>query len=588
MASGEVMAMVVKQRRIVIALSIAIALTRLLAIAHSLFDWDEALFSLGVREYDVVRHQPHPPGYPLFIALAKIVALSGVDEFRCIQLVVILGALFIFPALYWLAREIGFDFTTAVAGAAVYAFLPNVWVYGGTGFSDVPATVLVFAACALLLRGRRDARAYIAGAVVLGIAAGFRPANLLVGAVPALLATGMQWRAKRYRAIAAAMLLGFVIAAGSYLGAALASLSIGDYVDVVRAQSEYVRDVDSWRSPTRPPLLEVAREFILRPFGQEDVLNALAIGALLSAIAALVRRRVSPLLTLAIFTPLAVMTWLNLDVAAKSRYAIGYMAAHALLAADGFLLFGRKVQVALCVAVVLVFFVWTWPALETQRASDSPPVTALRWARDHVPQPAVLYVTGEYRPHARYMLPDRTPIFFGEVEEIPSGDAWVVDWRLQPVGRSFTWPHKALRKVIRHRNFEASVTRAAELTRFGEGWYPFEASASGTYRWMKKEGTVLLPAMRGSGVLSLRLRLPLKMLTAPPAIDVMWNGRKIDRIAGSAKDVERSWILPSRADAANELRIVTSETVVPAKRGNSIDTRELGLRLERLSWTPAH
>ena len=41
-----------------------------------------------------------------------------------------------------------------------------------------------------------------------------------------------------------------------------------------------------------------------------------------------------------------------------------------------------------------------------------------------------------------------------------------------------------------------------------------------------------------------------------------------------------------RADAQNELRISTTLTVVPAQHGRSIDTRELGLRLDSFSWTP--
>src|SRR5688572_33147137 len=107
------------QRRIILVLSIVIGLTRFLAIAQSPFDWDEALFSLGVSDYEVPEHRPHPPGYPLFILAAKLIALTGLDAFRCLQVVVVLGALFLFPALYWLAREIGFDFPTSVAGAAV-------------------------------------------------------------------------------------------------------------------------------------------------------------------------------------------------------------------------------------------------------------------------------------------------------------------------------------------------------------------------------------------------------------------------------------------------------------------------------------
>jgi hypothetical protein len=73
----------------------------------------------------------------------------------------------------------------------------------------------------------------------------------------------------------------------------------------------------------------------------------------------------------------------------------------------------------------------------------------------------------------------------------------------------------------------------------------------------------------------------------PPTVDVWWNGQPIDRITSTTAEVERSWTLTSRVDAANELRLVTSATVIPAQRGGgSTDTRELGLRLDRLSWTP--
>lgn len=574
------------ERRIVLILSIAIALTRLLAIARSPFDWDEGLFALGVRDYDVADHRPHPPGYPLFILAAKLLALTGLDAFRCLQVVVVLGALFLFPALYLLARELGFDFPTAAAGAAVYAFLPNVWIYGGTAFSDVPATTIVFAACALLLRGRRDPRAYIAGAVLLGIAAGIRPATLLVGAVPALLATWVQLRAKSYRTVAGAMFLGAAIVAGSYAGAALASRSVHDYLEIVRSQSRYVRDIDSWRSPIRPPLFEAAKAFVLWPFGQRDLLNAIAIGATLSTISALARRRTAPLLTLAIFVPLAVTSWLNFDIANTSRYAIGYMAAHALLAADGFRLFGRKPQIALCAAIALVFIGWSWPALRSQRTTDAPPVAAVKWVRENVPPSTTVWMYGAFGPLSDYFLTDRRPAFFDEVEQIPptTGEAWVVDRRLRDGGHSFVRPHTTLWKVIRQRHFEASVSPVASLVRYGEGWYQVEGEGAKAYRWMTKEGMVLLPSIRGTGTLTIRGKLH-DALPSRPTIEIRWNGQTADRFIATTADVQRSWTLPSRGDAPNELRVITSGSIVPAQHGLSSDTRELGLRLDRLSWT---
>lgn len=576
------------ERRIVLILSVVIALTRFLAIAQSMFDWDEALFSLGVRDYEVAQHRPHPPGYPLFLLAAKAIALTGLDAFRCLQIVVVLGALFLFPALYFLAREIGFDFPTAAAAAAVYAFFPNVWIYGGTAFSDVPAMALVFAACALLLRGRRDTRAYVTGAVLLGIAAGIRPASLLIGAAPALLATGAQLRAKSYRAVAAAMLAGATIVAASYAGAALASSSVQDYIAIVQSQSRYVRDVDSWRNPGRPSLYEAAKAFVLWPFGQRDVLNVLAIGATMSAVWAIARRRIAPLLTLAIFAPVAIVSWLNFDIHTASRYAISFIAAHALLAADGFRLFGRKVQVTLCTAIALVFIGWSWPALRSQRTTDAPPVAALQWVRDNVPPSTPVWVYGAFGPLSDYILTDRRPAFFDEVEQIPwqpSAEAWVVDWRLRDGGHSFVRPHTTLWKVIRQRHFEASVTPAALLIRFGDGWYHAEGTGSNSYRWMAKEGVILLPPGRGTGTLSIRAKLH-DALPSRPAIEVRWNGQIVDRFTAATDDVQRSWTLPVRADAQNELRISTTLTVVPAQHGRSIDTRELGLRLDSFSWTP--
>jgi hypothetical protein len=38
----------------------------------TLEDLDSINFALGVRHFDVAAHQPHPPGYPVFVALGKV------------------------------------------------------------------------------------------------------------------------------------------------------------------------------------------------------------------------------------------------------------------------------------------------------------------------------------------------------------------------------------------------------------------------------------------------------------------------------------------------------------------------------------
>src|SRR4030095_14451790 len=42
------------------------------ALPRTLEDIDSINLALGVESFDVAAHRPHPPGYPVFIAMAKL------------------------------------------------------------------------------------------------------------------------------------------------------------------------------------------------------------------------------------------------------------------------------------------------------------------------------------------------------------------------------------------------------------------------------------------------------------------------------------------------------------------------------------
>lgn len=590
-----------RQKRILLTVTAIIAMSRLLAPASSLMDWDEALFSLAVEEYEVPGHHPHPPGYPLFIAAAKLPHLFGVSEFRSLQIVVVFGAMLLFPACFALARELGLSFPVAIAGSAIFSFLPNVWVHGGTAFSDVPATAVAFAACALLLRGRSDTRAFILGAAVLGIAAGVRPTNLLIGAVPALLATVAQLRARSYGAVAAALTSGFVITCGSYVGAALASSSVEGFIGIVETQSDYIRRVDSWRSPTRMSLPQAARVFFLHPFGRKAIGNAIAFAAIVGLVSSLRRRQPSALILLAMYVPAALISWISFDVAAASRYAINYMALHALLAACGLFALGAMaarraprqaavIGAVLCAALIGWMAGWTFEALVLQRTQDSPVAAALKWVAANVPADAPVYVHASLTPHATFLLRGRPWMRFENEEEIAATGVpgWMVRPSRVPGVKQFLWPHdNPLWRVIRSRNFEATVSETSLLANFVDGWYGEESDRGSYWRWMSEEGRVLLPQLPGgSARLTLRFDVPLDALPQPPTVVVEVNGQKIDSFVAGTPEVTRSWNVAARPDRPNELTIRTSGTVVPAASGRSSDSRKLGLMLRSISWRP--
>ncbi|HVR41020.1 MAG TPA: hypothetical protein VMU84_18145 [Thermoanaerobaculia bacterium] len=322
------------QRRLVLATAIFVAATRLIAISATLWDWDEALFVLAVREYEVTQHHPHPPGFPVFVAAAKLVAFFGVSEFRALQTIVVLAAMALFPLLFFLARELRFEFRTAYLAALLFAFFPNVWFYGGTALSDVAALALIVTACALLLRGCRDVRSYYAGAVVLALAAGVRPQSLMMALVPALLASWIQFRSS-WKRFVLATLLGAVILAACYAGAILASESPSAYLATMRGLSKYLHDVDSISNPHRQPLAQVAEPIFLRPMrGGRLPLVVLALASI-GVIASFVKRHAGVWILLAIFLPFTIFAWLMLDTNSMCRYAIVWLPMYALLCAYG-------------------------------------------------------------------------------------------------------------------------------------------------------------------------------------------------------------------------------------------------------------
>jgi len=583
------------------AATIVAAASRFLARSHSMWDWDEVLFCLGVRDYDVAQHHPHPPGYPLFIGAAKLIRPLVHSDFLSLQIVVLVSAAALLPLLFFFAREARFPFATALGGALIFVFLPNVWIYGGTAMSDEPSLALTLLACALLLRGCRSSGAYLAGAISLGLAAGIRPQALLVGVACGAVATLCQWRRSR-RVVVIAAIGGAVVIAASYAGAALASQSVSAFIGIMRTQSRWVKYVDSFHNPHRPALGQLAPLFFFTPVAAR-AMEIVSILAALGAIAGIVLRRTGTLIALATFVPFAIFAWFMLDATAVSRYAIGYLPLHALLAADlitiaasAFRLPRAQSAIAVAASCILAASLawWTWPAVKRIRSADAPPVLVMRWTLRHTyPGAGTLFVHAGLGPFADYFLSGYEKRFFERPDELPYSGYTDPAFVLLPFAvtaddaTNFTRPHDRLWRIVRQRYFEASVIAPWDLLRFGDGWHDPEGDGVVNWRWMKRSSVTMLPPVNARGRLRLRVYAPLDILHSPPTVTVELNGAVVDRFVVSQPETERTLTVPSRQGGPNELRITTSESIIPARIHPGGDGRELGLKVLELSWQPA-
>ncbi len=452
---------------------LAVAITRFAARSCSPWDWDELLFESAVRSYDVTQHHPHPPGYPLFISLAKVARLAVPSDYTALQVVVMLGALLLFPAAFLLAREAGFEFPTALLGALIASFMPNIWFYGGTAFSDIPGAASAIIACALFLRGCRDSRAYLAGALLLGISLGIRPQNILMALLPGALATISQLRRHQIKTVVAGVVIAGVISGACYIGAGLASSSFSGFIDATHAQERWLHDVDSFHNVHRTPLSKFWKKCLLWPAGPPRIMRLFDFFAVVSLLDAAWRRRKGPFLVLLTFLPMLLLTWLLLTQEALPRYAVAYVVAHALLAADGIAAVTRHIrrpgaqwitQAAMSLTLVILLARWTWPAIAETRSIESPPSAAFRYVREHArPHVSKIYVHGGLGPQGDHDLEDYAPLFFEKESEVPAGADFVVTPIIDPArsGHVFTIPRQRLWEIARQRNFEVQVREPA-------------------------------------------------------------------------------------------------------------------------------
>lgn len=575
--------------------ALAVALTRLMACSKTLWDWDEVQFALAVVEYDAAGHRPHPPGFPLFIALANMTRVITASDFRALQVVTVIAAMTLFPLFFFLCRELGFSFPVAWSGSLLAVFLPNVWFYGGTGFSDIPSLALTLAACAFLLRGARERGSLFAGAVLLGLAAAIRPQALLIGAAPALIAV---WKQRRRRAtVLGAMALGAATVAAFYAGAILASSSYDEYMATARKLREYLRSVDSFLSPTRPPLEVLFEFFFLRSIPGEIYARVIIYAAAAGAIIASIRRDGRVWLLILIFLPFQIFAWLMLDFHSVSRYGVTYAPMYAILAAAA--LAGTFAWIpgvgrwAGPLAVLLLtgaMVRWSMPALAEVRRNPSPPVRALEWIDKEIQRSAPVFVHGSLMPFATFFIGDRPTILVDQPQDlgpnVQPADAILVTETPTPLmsATRFVRERGRVFDIVRQRYFETTILPANAWAKFGDGWHPEEWHGADVWLWMGARSVTLLPPSNGATKLTLRLEPALEK--GPPILDIRLNGTLVETIAVRAP-MERTWTVDAAGDRWNELVLTSDRFVNPLGEGIGSDSRDLSVRLLGYDWKPA-
>ncbi len=163
-----------------VTLVAATALTRFLFRSRYLYDIDSVNFALALKRFDPSVHQPHPPGYFLYVVLGRLAGLLFSDANAAL---VAIGILFSCgtAAMVFVLADRWFGGNAALFAGLIFLFSPLAWFHGTVALTYAAETFFSALAGYLCWRIFDGAPGFIPlGAAVVGVAAGFRPSSFLL------------------------------------------------------------------------------------------------------------------------------------------------------------------------------------------------------------------------------------------------------------------------------------------------------------------------------------------------------------------------------------------------------------------------
>jgi hypothetical protein len=599
-------------------LTLVCAVSRWLARPASFWEWDEILFGRALQDFDVVKHAPHPPGFPVFVAMGKLANWLLHDEFAALVAVNFLFASLLAAALFYLFREIFKDRRIAVTAALLGCFFPNVWVYSCAPRSDTPALVLGIIGLGLVLRGRTSPRALLFGCAVLGVGMGVRVTMLpVMGTVTALVLLGwLQRRAWRLVTLCLAIIaLGIV----SWYVPMVLHHGWQAYRQAASSHSSFVlfddsilsKGVNGWWSHR-------ATRFFVDLWGDEWIMWTVYVLSALGLILLAVSKRWLALgWLLAAFVPYLMFTFLLNNPMQTVFYAMPFQPLFAALMAAALLLLSERLfapkpfprlqytGLVLLIGLTIGIGEWaSWPvrlihrekspvfrAIEDLRARLDPQRDELRNEILYDPQ------VGFFMPHYRTLTQD--PIALPEPnllnpayqtertfaltkDPLPFGNSELYQWS-RSRGQRRIWKMSLQRYLT---NYITEITPVWQ-TVYQSGWYGIETDGVNVWQWMGRRAQVALFNEATTMQLSVRGYTVTLPDGSHPTLTLRLDGREIARFKPPEEAFEQTLTVPTEAGRFwSVLTLEVDPIVTPKSSGLGPDERELGLRCYGVKWTP--
>jgi 4-amino-4-deoxy-L-arabinose transferase-like glycosyltransferase len=167
--------------RVAVLFTVIMFLIFLSTLSISLDDEDSVHFALGLNEFNVSKYQPHPPGFPVYIAIGMSFNSFLRNEILSLTVIsALFGALSVL-VFYHLAKEM-FEREIAFFASVLMALTPLFWLNSVKAMSDMTGLFFILLSMLFIYRYIKHGNPsyFYIGVLLSGISAGVRIHSLFI------------------------------------------------------------------------------------------------------------------------------------------------------------------------------------------------------------------------------------------------------------------------------------------------------------------------------------------------------------------------------------------------------------------------
>jgi len=118
------------------ALFLLTIISRIPFTSKYLYHMDSVQYALALEQYNISIHQPHPPGYFLYVMLGRFINFFIQDANSTFIVISVFFSGLTVVAVYYLGKEI-FNKKAGIIAAAIAMTSPNLWFHGEVALTNV-------------------------------------------------------------------------------------------------------------------------------------------------------------------------------------------------------------------------------------------------------------------------------------------------------------------------------------------------------------------------------------------------------------------------------------------------------------------